>query len=148
VQAQANTRAAVQSVFQSFLAISYASPSVSNERLATAGLPPRTERSSFVTPTTPLDLLADAFSNGSVKLKWKRNGNTSSTVFNVEAKTEDGAWELVWSGTQSKTTFSGYAPGVQVSFRVYASKNEEVSEASNVAVIYSSGGQGELQIAA
>lgn len=148
VQAQANARAALQSVFQSNLAVSYASPSVSNEKLASAGLPPRTERSSFVSPTTPLEFLADAFSNGSVKLKWKRNGNTSSTVFNIEAKTEDGAWELVWSGTQSKTTFSNYAPGVEVSFRVYASKNDEFSEASNIAVIYSSGGQSELQIAA
>jgi hypothetical protein len=135
-------------LYSRYLTQSYATPSVTDAALASIGLDPKPVRGPVTSPTTPLDLLAEAFSNGYVKFKWKRNGNSNATTFNVEAKIEDGAWDLIWSGPRTKLELSGFAPGTQVAFRVYASKGDEQSAPSNIAVIYEEGGSSELQFAA
>ncbi|MCE9559831.1 MAG: fibronectin type III domain-containing protein [Armatimonadetes bacterium] len=148
IEAKDAMKEAFGNVFSQYLTQSYGMPSVTNATLASIGLDPKTVRGPFISPTTPLDFFVDVFSNGYAKFRWKRNGNTSSTVFIIEAKIEDGAWNLIWSGTRSKVELSGFAPGTEVSFRVYATKGDENSSPSNVVVIYSNGGSGELQIAA
>lgn len=140
-------RARFADLYSKFLSQSYATPSVTDASLASIGLDPKPVRGPVTSPVTPLDLLVDAFANGYAKFKWKRNGNSNATTFNLEAKTEDGVWDLIWSGPRTKLELSGFAPGTQVAFRVYASKGDEQSAPSNIAVIYEEGGSSELQLA-
>lgn len=148
VQAKDLKRKALADKFSDYLPICYATQTVTNDELAQLGLKPRVPRSGTLPPQIPMDLVASIITGGVVQLKWKRNGNTSTTTFVVQKKVEDGAWENAWIGSRSKVELTGYAPGVMVTFRVYAVKADEQSVPSNVAVIYDDGGAGELPIAA
>lgn len=88
-------------------------------------------------PQTPLDLLAEGFSGGNNRLKFRRNGNRPQTIFIVEAKI--GAAETFSIvGTTTKTTFlhKNQTPGVKIVYRVRAQRNDEFSDYSNSAIVY------------
>jgi len=128
--------------------IIYNNPAVTSEMIAAAGYAVHDDSGTPITPNQPLDLLANPFADGSVNLKWKRNGNPQGVTFLVEARTETGDFEFVTSTGKAKVTVNGFAPGVGMWFRVTASKNDLTSLPSNEAPIYVAGGEGMLEIAA
>jgi hypothetical protein len=88
-------------------------------------------------PAVPLELMVTANADGSNELKWKRNGNKQNTIFIIEAQT-GGAGNWVQVGATSDTTFThtGQQPGVEVAYRVKATRSKRESGWSNTAVAY------------
>jgi hypothetical protein len=127
----------------------YANPAIDDTELAAIGLQPRDTTRTPVTPKTPLEFTASPNVDGSVRLKWLRNGNPYGVTFVVEARQGGtGAWQSVSITRRQSLTLNGFEPGEYVEFRVFAKNGEEESTPSNVAVIYGPGGLAELTIAA
>ncbi|MBS1714759.1 MAG: fibronectin type III domain-containing protein [Armatimonadetes bacterium] len=129
-------------------AVIYNNPNVTDEMIAAAGFAVHDTGGTPVVPQQPLDLLAAPFADGSVNLKWKRNGNPTGVSFLVESRGATGGWDFVTSTNKARTTVNGFAPGVTTWFRVTATKNDLTSLPSNEAPIYASGGEGALSLAA
>ena len=111
------------------------------------GLPERNLPGPKTSPEIPLEFSATPTATGSVNFRWKRNGNTNSTVFTVEANSGDG-WIQVASTSKVRLTLTGYTPGIAVNFRVRASRNNQTTAPSNESGIYGEGFGSSLQIAA
>jgi hypothetical protein len=91
-------------------------------------------------PQQPTELVANPSASGVNKLQWNRNGNPFGTTFIIESQENIGLpW--VFAGTTSKATFehNGQIPGKMLFYRVKAQRNEQLSESSNVAVVYAAG---------
>lgn len=104
--------------------------------VASTGLVPHDTTHTRVTPQIPTDLTATPNIYGQVKLEWKKNGNPYGVVYVVETSTNTTDWTAVTNSTRRSVTLSGYTPGTMVWFRVRATKNGEMSDASNVTQIY------------
>ncbi|MCE9559177.1 MAG: fibronectin type III domain-containing protein [Armatimonadetes bacterium] len=104
--------------------------------IASLGLPVHESGPTFSPPASPLTLSATAFSNGEVKLKWKRNGNIDGTQFVVETSADGQIWQFLTVSTSSRLSLNHFEPGVRVYFRVYAKRRTEVSAPSPATVIY------------
>ncbi|MCE9558456.1 MAG: fibronectin type III domain-containing protein [Armatimonadetes bacterium] len=141
-------RLALETKWATYVPMMYANPTVTNGVLGSIGFAPKSARGPFVEPIQVTAFTVNAINNGYAKFKWDRNGNNAATVFVLEQKSGTGDWLRVWSGTRSKVQLTGYTPGVEVFFRVFATKGEFVSEPSDTQVIYPSSGIGELSIAA
>jgi hypothetical protein len=117
--------------------------------IAAAGFAVHDTSGTAVVPNQPVDLLATPFSDGTVSLRWGRNGNPNGVSFLIEAR-EDGSseWEFVASTTKARLTVNGFAPGEPRWFRVVATKNDLSSLPSNEAPIYPVGGATTLSVAA
>lgn len=115
-----------------------------------AGFSPRPVYGTKTTPKTVTNLSSQAFANGSVTLKWSRNGNSSSVLFTIWAKGTTGNYVAVASTTKVKITMTGFTPGVYKQFYVTSTVNNQTSLPSSETAIYGSGGSGDvdLQIAA
>lgn len=130
-------REAMLDTFCAYLKIMYATPSVTDESIASLTLAIRDETRTPVVPTTPVDLLATPFADGTVTVSWKRNGNPYGVVFTVETAEADAThWTVLGNTTKARETYSGFVPGVPRWFRVTASKNGIVSDPSFLAGIY------------
>ena len=126
----------------------YANPAVSDQMLAKIGLAERRKPRYRTAPQTPTQLDVVASANGSVKVRWNRNGSTPATVFTIWASTPTGGWAPVWNGTRTRVTLTGFTPGVERSFKVSASLNNQTSADSNVETIYFGGDGVALDLAA
>lgn len=127
----------------------YANTAIDNTELAAIGLSPRDTERTPVIPQTPQALVATPRVDGSVKLAWQRNGNPYGVTFVVEARAGgEGDWNSVKLTNRSSVVLQNYTPGAFVEFRVFATKGNLQSTASNVAVIYGEGGTLTLSIAA
>ena len=126
----------------------YANPAVTDKMLTQAGFAERPVYGSRTTPKQPTGLVANAFSDGNVSLKWNRNGSSRSAIFTVWATDSTGAWDVVTSTTKTKITVSGFTPGQFATFKVVSSVNNLTSAPSNLASIYEVGGTTALSIAA
>lgn len=127
--------------------IIYNNPGVTTAMLLEAGYSPRDTTPSTIIPFPATGLLASPFADGSVELKWARNGNPNGVIFNIEVRPEGGTWSQIATTTRAKITVNGFAPGVAKWFRVIATKNDIVALPSNEAPIYS-GEELTLEIAA
>ncbi len=116
----------------------YADPNVDDQMLKAAGLSERAVPAARP-PQLPLELVATPNANGTVELKWKRNGNPPNAVFVVESRGATGGWSVVGNFTVTRVTVNNFAPGVERFFRVYATRNNQSSLKSNEAVIYPDG---------
>lgn len=125
----------------------YNNPLVTPEMLAAAGYAVHDTSGTTVVPNAPADLLANPAADGTVALKWGRNGNPQGVSFLVEVRGETGGWTFVSSTSRARITLNGYAPGVGKWFRVSATKNDLTSLPSNEAPIYGGAGEG-LELAA
>lgn len=125
----------------------YANPAVSNQMLAEIGLTPRSQGGTRSAPKTPLDLIAAPSANGYVKFTWKRNGNPTRAVFNLQ-QWQNGAWITISALTRVSETLGGFAPGIEQRFRVVAWLNGQQSQPSNEFTIYDEGGSEVLSLAA
>ncbi|HEX8265810.1 MAG TPA: hypothetical protein VF596_10415 [Pyrinomonadaceae bacterium] len=116
-------------------------PNMTDDLLEQLGLTV-SEGASSPPPNTPLDLVAQGFSNDLNVLKWKRNENKPNTIFFIECKSgmSDGGMTSEWMqvGATSKTSFEHRIEkaGEQCIYRVYASRNDLTSPYSNEAVVY------------
>ena len=93
-----------------------------------------------LTPQQPTELVAMPDASGVNKLQWNRNGNPFGTTFIIEFQ-ENVSLPWLFAGTTTKATFehSGQIPGKMLFYRVKSQRNEQISESSNVAVVYSGG---------
>lgn len=149
VQDKISQRDALLIKLNEILPMCYANKDVTNNELAALGLAPRVPRGGLTPLYAPIELTVTPVANNSaVKLKWKRNGNSTSTIYVIEKQVEDGAWEIVWTGGRTKTELGNTPAGVEASFRVYATKADENSNFSNEVTIYRPGGAGALRVAA
>lgn len=130
-------------------AVIYNNPSVTPEMIAAAGFAVHDSGGTPVVPNQPVNLLANPFADGTVSLRWGRNGNPNGVSFLIE-KREDGSsdWEFVASTTKARLTVNGFTPGVPMWFRIVATKNDLNSLPSNEAPIYPVGGTTTLSVAA
>ncbi len=86
-------------------------------------------------PKVPLELMATPNTNGTAFLKWKRNGNTTTTKFVVEKRIGNAGWVLVDVVTAISLTVDAKV-GEHAAFRVSARNGQGTSEPSNETVIY------------
>jgi len=99
--------------------------------------------------SVPTELSAVGYDNGENKLRWNRNGNVATTIFVVEARIgNEGEWFFVDVTTKTRFTHDGQTPGTEVFYRVYAQRAGSQSGYSNIAVVYSDGGDAALSVAA
>lgn len=125
-----------------------ANPAISDALLDQLNLPHHKTPGTKTPPTTPLDLVAGADIQGLVNLKWKRNGNNSTTVFTIETQSElGGDWTI--AGSTTKTRFNYQAvPNQYIAFRVYASRNGLYSQPTLPTTLWANGGGQTLTLAA
>ncbi len=91
----------------------------------------------FAPVATPIDLLATPYANGAVVVKWDRNGNAKSTAYALEAKYGvSETWVPVVTTGKTKVSLTGFTPGDQVTFRVFANRGGVTSAPSIEYVIY------------
>jgi len=74
-------------------------------------------------------------------LKWNRNGNKQNTIFVIEAQIGDTAtvWAYVDSTSETTYTHGAQKPGVQVAYRVKATRKGESNPWSQTAIAYFKG---------
>lgn len=136
VQTKSALRVTSERTFRSYAKRILANPGVSDALKGQLGMIPG------VTPlgpvAVPANLSATAYSNGINRLRWKRSGNPQGTVFTVEAKIGNASsFSIIASTTRASFNHTDQTPGVQVVYRVTASRGGVTSGASNEAVVYS-----------
>lgn len=146
VSTKNKTRQSTTTAIREAAARILASPAATPAIIAAFGMNPNPVVSGPV--SVPLNLVANASSNGICEVKWKRNGNASNTVFVLESKSSTGNWTMFGTTTKTKFTDTNATPGVQKFYRVRAERGGSVSAYSNEAVIYGAGGEDFLSIAA
>lgn len=125
----------------------YANAAITGTMFANAGLAVHDTEPTPVTPVQPLNLTATPSWDGSVALKWFRNGNPQGVGFLIEGSSDGSTWNVLTTTTKAGASVSGFTPGAAFRFRIRATKNEITTLPSNEAVIYPSGGEA-LSIAA
>lgn len=96
-------------------------PAVSNTLKGELGL--NVTPSSAGPVAVPENLNAVPYSNGDVHLSWNRAGNTSTTAFSIQAQYGvSTTWVQLGATTRSKIVLTGFTPGDQVKFRVFATR--------------------------
>jgi hypothetical protein len=90
-------------------------------------------------PNVPLDLTVTPSASGVNVLKWKRNDNKKMTVFIVEAQEEGKDWVVIGGVTETTFEHKNVTPGVQIAYRVKATRDKRESEYSTPAVAYFKG---------
>lgn len=126
-----------------------ANPAIKDSVLADMNVPPHQTQGSQ-TPAVPPTNLSFSFSGtGLIDLTWKRGGNKSGTVYNIQTREgTTGAWSVAFTTTKTKATISGN-PGTPLYIRVVAIRGASVSAPSNGIDIWADGGSGEvIQLAA
>lgn len=123
------------------------SPLVTETIKSKMQLPVRTGPGSITAPVTPTDVIVTPNANGTVDVKWKRNGNSSATTFIIEQQSGS-TWSGVFAATTTKAHMSGFAPGVPATFRIRAVKGQMSSAPTPTFSIYSGEEGMALKIAA
>ncbi|MCE9557460.1 MAG: fibronectin type III domain-containing protein [Armatimonadetes bacterium] len=125
-----------------------ANPAIPNSLLDALLMPNHNTQGSSTPPTTPQFLPMEVSIAGVVTLKWQRNGNNNTTIFNVEtAESLAGPWTFLDSTTKTKLDYSG-TPGTQVCFRVVAKRNGQTSSYSVPITLWGGGNGAALKVAA
>ena len=114
----------------------YAQPGLTDGDIASTGLAVHDYHPSPSQTSSPTNLVANAFANGTVKLTWNRNGNGRTTTFLIESSFDGSEWTYAGTTTAARITLSGYAPGTATLFRVTANRAGGTSEPSETAGIY------------
>lgn len=117
----------------------YATPTVTDAMLVTAGLAPRNTPKVKIVPQVPVAFLATPSVNGTVSFAWSKGANRYGVSYIIEQKNDDGGWVMIYSTTKQKATLPNFAVGTTASFRVRASHNNLFSAPSNEFTIYPAG---------
>ena len=112
-------------------------PEITPELLEAAGLHEHDKIPTPIVLYVPDSLTAEGDDKGDNRLRWKAGENKPHIMYAVEAKI-DPSPDFVMIDVVTKTNYvhKGQTPGVRVSYRVRAKKNEAVSAPSNVATVY------------
>lgn len=125
-----------------------ANAAISDAILADLTVAPHSTPGVKTPATQPLNLVASADGNGNIRLQWKRNGNIQGTQFVIEyqASASD-AWTQL--GICTKRVFdTTWTPGSYIAFRVIAVRRGIASPASTPFVLWASGSEMTLKLAA
>lgn len=117
----------------------YATPTVTDAMLATAGLSPRNTAKVKIVPQQPMTFIATPDVNSTVFFAWSKGANKYGVNYLIEQKDADGAWSVIFSTTKTKATLPDFAVGATATFRVKATKNDLYSTPSNESTIYPAG---------
>lgn len=115
--------------------------------LSSMGITPGETVSGPLVP--PITLTAKPNSDGTCFLRWKRNGNSSTTVFVIESMIGTaGNW--VWQANVQGLRYTdfGAIAGQHKSYRVRAQRAGETSAPCSSVTIYNVGGESEVFLAA
>lgn len=123
----------------------YGDRNVTNGELAEAGFSPRPSTRQYNTPNTPTALNVMLTGPATLTLRWKRNGNSTTTSFIIERKI-GGKWRQIGSVTASKFLMTDVVVGQKALFRIYAQRGNRRSDYSNQAVIWGTSPSGELEL--
>lgn len=115
-----------------------ADKNIPRELIVQMGLPV-SEGKTSPPPNQPLDLTVKPNASGVNVLKWKRNGNKQNTIFIVEAQEEGKDWTVIGGVTETTFEHKGVKPGVQIAYRVKATRDKRESEYTTSAVAYYKG---------
>jgi len=148
VQGKDENKELARDAFQVVVDKLYATPSITNEILASLSLPPRAGQSVPTLPSQVTDLVGVANANGTARLRWNRNGNPTSTVFLIEASTNNGPFVQIAQTLRTRFIDPAATPGVEKTYRVVASNGLGQAPASSATTIYATGGEGALRLAA
>ena len=121
-------------------------PAASPAILVAFGFEPGSSAAGPVQP--PSELSAAPAANGSCLLRWKPNGNIRVTIYNVEVSVAGGEWQILASTPRRRYVDTTATPGVPRTYRVRATRNGALSQASAEASIYTEPGGGEIHLAA
>jgi hypothetical protein len=114
----------------------YGDATLTDALIAATGLAVHDHGPSPVVPQEPTELAAAAFSNGTVDLRWERNGNPYGVVFVVETSPDGANWKFVTSTKRRRLTLTEFQPGTLAWFRVRATTAAQQSVWSASASIY------------
>ncbi len=114
-------------------------PVVTDQLRVEAGIPVRDVVRTTSVPVTPVDLVAVADAAGTNSLRWAGAGNSSGIQFVIEAQVGGvGAFGMVDVVTATSYRHTSRVVGQQVVYRVRARRGSQISDPSNVAVVYPS----------
>jgi hypothetical protein len=128
--------------------IIYNFPAITPELLANAGLAVHATTKTPKVPSTPGTPEAQPFATGDVVLSWDPLLNPYGVTYNIEAKGASGNWAIVATTTKRTYRLTGYTPGVETWFRVFATHRGLTATPSLPVVIYAAEGVAELSLAA
>lgn len=130
-----NFRTASEAAFRGVGKVINANANISSALKAELGI--SVTPSEIVAVTPPTELVALGYDTGYNKLTWKRNGNPSGTAFIIECRIgESATWAFVAVTTKVKYMHSGTTPGVPITYRVSAQRDDVQSMPSNMATLY------------
>lgn len=121
-------------------------PLATPEILAKFGIEPSSVVAGPV--TSPNNLSAQPFANGTCTLKWNGNGNVAGTTYVIESALSNGVWSWVDNTTKKSYTDEFATPGIQRTYRVRAQRAGLTSPPSPEAAIYFGEGEDGLELAA
>lgn len=105
---------------------------------------------STATPVVPVtNLTVNGCDDGVNTLKWNRSTNSQGTMFVIESSlTGTGGWDLVDVVTKTSYEHKDQTPGQRQFYRIKSKRANVTSAATPAVVVYATGGEGGLSIAA
>jgi hypothetical protein len=121
-------------------------PGISSNILGSLGI----TANNPATPVVPVTgLTVNGCDDGVNTLKWKRSTNSQGTMFIIESSlTGTGGWELVDVVTKTSYAHEDQIPGQRQFYRIKSKRANVTSAATPAVVVYATGGEGGLSIAA
>ena len=105
--------------------------------LIAANFPPHDTSKTPQTPVTPTDFIVEAVANGTVNLKWNRNGGPANTNYIIETQTPgDETWIATYQTTKTRAILAGFPPGQPANFSIVAQKGSEFAYPTTTKTIY------------
>lgn len=139
VQDKTSKKAVARAVIARWAQTWRANPAIPDAILDAMMVPNHQNQGTKTPPTQPTDLTLKVNSVGLITLSWKRNGNTTSTVFLIEtASAANGPWEALDVTTKAKIDYQG-TPGEAIWFRVWAKRDGKTSPVSLPISLWSNG---------
>lgn len=112
-----------------------ANPNIATDTKASLGI--NVTHTSVSPVECPTEVMASGYANGTNVIRWNRNGNAKNTTFLVEALYENkGPWSFVGITNKTKLVHSGQVPGRNVTYRVFAARDDKRSGSSGWGTIY------------
>ncbi len=146
-QTKDSTRLTTTATIRAFVNEFQANTNIPEDIYGQLQIPKRGTRGPKGPAITPNNVIATGLANANITIKFSRNGNPQSAVFNVEHFTGS-AWVSVASGTRTRFTLTGFPVGTEARFRVTATRGTSVSAPSAEVIVWGSTGTTELSIAA
>lgn len=148
IAAKDEGKASAKALVSAFSRRFRANPSVPDDLLTRLRLAPHQTPPTDRTPTMPTELVATADGDGTIRLRWNRNGNIERTIFVVERREgPEEPWAM--AGVTTRRSFrTNSPPGRYVAFRVRAQRRGVTSGASVPVVLWAAGAPSAMEEAA